>query len=42
MPTKLSPSMINKQDDYAAILNLDKPSEAGNHRNFDKKLSTVS
>ena len=42
MPTLQSPSVKNKQDDYTIMLNLDKPSEAGNHRNFDKDLPTLS
>ena len=42
MPTLHSPSVKNKQEDCAIMLNLDKPSEAGNHRNFDKDLPTLS
>ena len=34
--------MNNKQDEYAAMLSLEKPIEAGNHRNFDKDVSTLS
>ena len=42
MPTLHSPSVKNKQEDCAIMLNLDKPNEAGNHRNFDKDLPTLS